>query len=157
PAPDKQRFSVDLGLSMAAREQPKTVPVDDYVRDELYPGYKPAFGSQPFVAGPVRPFSKAGNARYWLRASLHLSEGMGPASIALLDDAQPWGAQLGAEIVGVPPTRGSVNRLAGTHVYIGTIDVDTDWQIQARAARFGEYVGPVLADFDRYWGMRAAE
>ena len=49
-----------MGLSMA-QEQPKTVPVDDYVRDELYPGYKPAFGSQPFVAGLVRPFSKADN------------------------------------------------------------------------------------------------
>ena len=60
-----------------------------------------------------------------------------PASIATLDDAQTWGAQLGAEIVGVPPTRGSVNRLAGTHVYLGTIDVDTQWQVQARAARFG--------------------
>ncbi len=141
----------------SAREQPPIVPVDDYVRDELYPGYKPAFGSQPFVAGPVRPFSKADNARYWLRDSLHFSEGMVPASIALLDDAQTWGAQLGAEIVGVPPTKGSVNRLAGTHVYIGTIDVDTDWQMQARAARFGEYVTPILADFDRYWGMRAAE
>jgi phosphohistidine swiveling domain-containing protein len=133
------------------------VPVDDFVRDELYPGYTQEFGSQPFVAGPVRPFSTADNARYWLRDSLHFSEGMVPASIATLDDAQTWGAQLGAEIVGVPPTRGSVNRLAGTHVYIGTIDVDTQWQIQARAARFGEYVGPILADFDNYWAMRAAE
>lgn len=138
-------------------DSPRVFPVDEFVRDELYPGYRQAFGSQPFVAGPVRPFSKADNARYWLRDSLHFSEGMVPASIALLDDAQTWGAQLGAEIVGVPPTRGSVNRLAGTHVYIGTIDVDTDWQMQSRAARFGEYVSPILADFDRYWGMRAAE
>jgi pyruvate,water dikinase len=132
-------------------------PVDDFVREDLYPGYKQAFGSQPFVAGPVRPFSKADNARYWLRDSLHFSEGMVPASIATLDDAQTWGAQLGAEIVGVPPTRGSVNRLAGTHVYIGTIDVDTEWQVQARAARFGQYVSPILADFGSYWSMRAAE
>jgi phosphohistidine swiveling domain-containing protein len=142
---------------VAAQARPKIIPVDDFVRDELYPGYTQGFGTQPFVAGPVRPFSKADNARYWLRDSLHFSEGMVPASIALLDDAQTWGAQLGAEIVGVPPTRGSVNRLAGTHVYIGTIDVDTEWQIQARAARFGSYVGPILRDFDRYWAMRAAE
>jgi pyruvate,water dikinase len=132
-------------------------PVDDFVREELYPGYRQAFGSQPFVAGPVRPFSRADNERYWLRDSLHFSEGMVPASIATLDDAQTWGAQLGAEIVGVPPTRGSVNRLAGTHVYIGTIDVDTQWQVQARAARFGQYVSPILADFGSYWSMRAAE
>jgi pyruvate,water dikinase len=132
-------------------------PVDEFVREELYPGYKQAFGSQPFVAGPVRPFSLADNARYWLRDSLHFSEGMVPASIATLDDAQTWGAQLGAEIVGVPPTLGSVNRLAGTHVYIGTIDVGTQWQVQARAARFGQYVSPILADFESYWAMRAGE
>jgi phosphohistidine swiveling domain-containing protein len=132
-------------------------PVDEFVREELYPGYRQAFGSQPFVAGPVRPFSLADNERYWLRDSLHFSEGMVPASIATLDDAQTWGAQLGAEIVGVPPTRGSVNRLAGTHVYIGTIDVDTQWQVQARAARFGQYVSPILADFGSYWAMRAGE
>jgi pyruvate, water dikinase len=142
---------------VSGQANPKVFPVDDFVRDELYPGYKQAFGTQPYVADPVRPFSKADNAGYWLRDSLHFSEGMVPASVAFLDDAQTWGAQLGAEIVGVPPTRGSVNRLAGTHVYIGTIDVDTDWQIQARAARFGSYVEPILADFDRYWDMRAAE
>lgn len=142
---------------MSGQANPKVFPVDDFVRDELYPGYKQAFGTQPYVADPVRPFRKGDNAGYWLRDSLHFSEGMVPASVAFLDDAQTWGAQLGAEIVGVPPTRGSVNRLAGTHVYIGTIDVDTDWQIQARAARFGSYVEPILADFERYWGMRAAE
>ncbi|MGH3304133.1 MAG: PEP-utilizing enzyme [Streptosporangiaceae bacterium] len=149
--------SLEVTRSVAEQSGSKIIPVDDFVREELYPGYTPSFGSQPFVAGPLRPFSRADNARYWLRDSLHFSEGMVPASIAFLDDAQTWGAQLGAEIVGVPPTRGSVNRLAGTHVYLGTIDVDTDWQVQARAARFGTYVGPILADFDRYWAMRAGE
>ncbi|MGH3245962.1 MAG: PEP-utilizing enzyme [Trebonia sp.] len=138
-------------------DSPRVFPVDEFVRDELYPGYRQAFGSQPFVAGPVRPFSPADNERYWLRDSLHFSEGMVPASIATLDDAQTWGAQLGAEIVGVPPTLGSVNRLAGTHVYIGTIDTGTPWQIQARAARFGRYVSPILADFSTYWAARAGE
>jgi phosphohistidine swiveling domain-containing protein len=144
-------------LAVGAAEEARVVPVDDFVKEELYPGYKQEFGSQPFVAGPVRPFSVADNARYWLRDSLHFSEGMVPASIAFLDDAQTWGAQLGAEIVGVPPTRGSVNRLAGTHVYIGTIDVDTPWQVQARAARFGAYVTPILRDFGAYWAQRADE
>ena len=51
-------------------DAPRVVPVDDFVRDELYPGYQQPFGSQPFVAGPVRPFSRADNARYWLRARL---------------------------------------------------------------------------------------
>jgi pyruvate,water dikinase len=42
-------------------------------------------------------------------------------------------------------------------VYIGTIDVDTTWQMQARAARFGPYVTPILQDFGRYWASRAGE
>ena len=134
-------------------------PVDEFVQGRAVPGLpagvRLASRSWP---GAVRPFSPADNERYWLRDSLHFSEGMVPASIATLDDAQTWGAQLGAEIVGVPPTRGSVNRLAGTHVYIGTIDVDTQWQVQARAARFGQYVSPILADSARTGrcGRRAA-
>ena len=67
---------------MAAQEKPKVIPVDLFVRDELYPGYTQAFGARPFVAGPVRPFSKADNASYWLRDSLHFSAGMVPASTA---------------------------------------------------------------------------
>ena len=35
--------------------------------------------------------------------------------------------------------------------------MDTEWQVQARAARFGQYVTPILADFDSYWSMRAGE
>ncbi len=37
---------------MTAQEKPKVIPVDDFVRDELYPGYAQAFGTQLFVAGP---------------------------------------------------------------------------------------------------------
>jgi hypothetical protein len=73
---------------MGAAEKARVVPVDDFVREELYPGYKQAFGSQPFVAGPVRPFSLADNSRYRLRDSLHFSEGMVPASIAFLEATQ---------------------------------------------------------------------
>ncbi len=73
---------------MTALEKPKVIPVDDFIRAELYPGYAQAFGTQPFAAGPVRPFSKADNASYLLRDSLRFSEGMAPASIVLLGNAQ---------------------------------------------------------------------
>ena len=53
-------------------DPPRVFPVDDFVREELYPGYRQAFGSQPFVAGPLRPFSRADNERYWLRDSLQV-------------------------------------------------------------------------------------
>ena len=144
-------------MSVLGQSAPTVIPVDDYITEEMYPGYAPAFGSQPFVFEPVRPFTKADNRRYWLRDSLHFGRGMAPASIALMDDAQTWGTQLAADMVGVPPTLGMVNRLAGTHVYLGGIDVTSAWQIQARAARFGSFVEPILRDFDGYWTVREQE
>jgi phosphohistidine swiveling domain-containing protein len=140
-----------------AAETTTVVPVDEFVREELYPGYTPAFGTQPFVAEPVRPFQAADNRRFWFRDSLHFGTGMVPASIALLDDAQTWGTQLGAEIVGVPPTYGMVNRLAGTHVFLGALDVSSPWQIASRAERFTAYVAPILQDFEGYWGRYKRE
>jgi phosphohistidine swiveling domain-containing protein len=139
------------------KEKATIVPVDEFVRDELYPGYVPSFGSQPFVAEPVRPFTRADNGRFWFRDSLHFGRGMVPGSIALLDDAQTWGTQLAAEIVGVPPTHGFVNRLAGTHVYLGQVDVTSGWEIGARAARFTRFIGPILENFDEYWAAYEEE
>lgn len=133
------------------------VPIDEFVREEMYPGYVPRFGSQPFVTEPVQPFRRGDEHRFWFRDTLHFGTGMVPASIALLDDAQTWGTQLGAEIVGVPPSYGMVNRLAGTHVFLGALDVTSPWQTAARAERFGPYVGPILQDFDGYWGRYRAE
>ena len=136
---------------------PTVVPVDEFAREELYPGYVPRFGSQPFVVDPLRTFSPADNAQYWLKDSLHFGRGMVPGSIALLEDAQTWGTQLAVEVIGVPPTRGIVNRLAGTHVYIGGIPITSPWEIGWRASRFGTFAGPVLADFDGFWSAREAE
>lgn len=139
------------------KDTSSVIPVDEFVRDELYPGYTQEFGSQPFVVDPVRPFRKADNEQFWLRDSMHFGSGLVPASIALLEDAQTWGTQLGAEMVGVPTTKGMVNRLAGTHVYIGQIGVDSAWQMDARAARFSRFVSPILEDFQQYWARCAEE
>lgn len=136
---------------------PQLVPVDPYIRDELYPGYRQEFGRSPFVTEALRPFTAADNERFWFRDSVHFGLGMVPASIALMDDAQTWGTQLGAEIVGVPPSGGMVNRLAGTHVYLGERKITSQWQIGARAGRFARYAGPVLAEFDKVWSSYADE
>jgi len=39
---------------VTAQEKPKVIPVDNFVRDEQYPGYTQAFGTQPFVTSPVQ-------------------------------------------------------------------------------------------------------
>lgn len=38
---------------MTAQEKPKAIRAGDFIRDELYPGYAQAFGTQPFAAGPA--------------------------------------------------------------------------------------------------------
>lgn len=69
-------------------DSPRMFPVDEFVREELHPGYKEAFGSQPYVAGPVRPFSHPDNARYWLRApGTARAPGDSPASATPGDSA----------------------------------------------------------------------
>ncbi len=50
-------LTVEVRFGVTAQEKPKGIPVDDFIRDELHPGYAQAFGTQPFTAGPVRPFS----------------------------------------------------------------------------------------------------
>jgi hypothetical protein len=39
---------------VTAQEKPKVIPVDNFVRDEQDPADTQAFGTQPFVTGPVQ-------------------------------------------------------------------------------------------------------
>lgn len=133
------------------------IPLGEYADGDFYPGYEPRLESRPFLAEPLAPFTREDESRFWMRDSQHFSEGITPASMGLLEDAQTWGTQYGAEIVGIPPTAGMVNRIAGVHVYLGQCPITSPWQIGARAERFGAFAGPRLADFATYWAGYRAE
>ncbi|MDD7920029.1 PEP-utilizing enzyme [Actinomycetospora callitridis] len=133
------------------------IPLGEYADGDFYPGYEPRLESRPFLAEPLAPFTRDDESRFWMRDSQHFSEGITPASMGLLEDAQTWGTQYGAEIVGIPPTAGMVNRIAGVHVYLGQCPITSPWQIGARAERFGAFAGPRLADFATYWAGYRAE
>ena len=144
---------------MTTTEQSKqsVIPLGEYADADFYPGYEPRLESRPFLAEPLAPFTRADEGRFWMRDSQHFAEGITPASMALLEDAQTWGTQYGAEIVGIPPTAGMVNRIAGVHVYLGQCPITSPWQIGTRAERFGAFAGPRLADFEGYWAGYRAE
>ena len=127
------------------------IPLDRFTDHELYPGYEPRLDARPYIAEPLAVFGKHDEHRFWLRDSMHFGEGLTPASIALLEDAQTWGTQIGAEVTGIPPTAGMVNRLAGVHVYLGQVPVTSQWEMGARARRFGPMLAAKLADFPAYW------
>ena len=133
------------------------IPLGEYADGDFYPGYEARLESRPFLAEPLAPFTRADEGRFWMRDSQHFAEGITPASMGLLEDAQTWGTQYGAEIVGIPPTAGMVNRIAGVHVYLGQCPITSPWQIGARAERFGAFAGPRLADFATYWAGYRAE
>ncbi|MHC1558119.1 PEP-utilizing enzyme [Actinomycetospora sp. C-140] len=133
------------------------IPLGEYADADFYPGYEPRLESRPFLAEPLAPFTRADEGRFWMRDSQHFAEGITPASMALLEDAQTWGTQYGAEIVGIPPTAGMVNRIAGVHVYLGQCPITSAWQMGTRADRFGAFAAPRLADFEGYWAGYRAE
>ena len=80
----------------------------------VLPGLRARPRVHPWVTDPLGPFQPADNDAFWFRAGLHFGGGIAPASVALLDDAQTLGTQTAAEIVGVPPSKGSVDRFIGT-------------------------------------------
>jgi pyruvate,water dikinase len=142
---------------MALAAQATIVPVDEFVTDELYPGYRHTLESHPFVIEPLKTFSKADETHFWALDAIHFGHGLVPASIRTTEDAFSWGTQLAAENIGLPPGRGLRFRLGGTHVYMSPIAVDSEWQMQWRGARFGRFLGYFLDNFEEIWSARAQE
>jgi pyruvate,water dikinase len=142
---------------MSVAAQATLVPVDEFITEELYPGYQQTFESNPFVIEPLKTFSKADESHFWALDAIHFGHGLVPASIRTTEDAFSWGTQLAAENIGLPPGRGLRFRLGGTHVYMSPIDVASGWQIQWRGARFGRFLAQFLDNFEEIWTARAAE
>jgi len=53
------------------------VPVDEFVTDEWYPGFKPALDHAGWVVEPFRTFSKADEERFWF-LDFHWPRGLTP-------------------------------------------------------------------------------
>ena len=74
-------------MSVLGQSAPTVIPVDDSITEEMYPGYAPAFGSQPFVFEPVRPFA---GGRHGARSVGRRSRpGFGGAGIVALGSVRP--------------------------------------------------------------------
>ncbi|MQA10191.1 MAG: hypothetical protein GEU98_16885 [Pseudonocardiaceae bacterium] len=140
-----------MSQEAAVSESGHVIPIDQFIGREFYPGYEPRLDARPYVAEPLALFGKHDEDRFWLRDTMHFGEGLTPASIALLEDAQTWGTQLGAEMTGIPPTAGMVNRLAGVHVYISQVPITSEWLMAARERRFGPLLAEKMTDFAAYW------
>jgi len=97
-------------------------PVDEFVTEEWYPGFKPAYDHAPWIVDPVNTFQKKDEETFWF-LDFHWPRGMTPMGMIWNEDGYNWGTQLAAESLPLPPGRGITTRFAGTHIYASSIPV----------------------------------
>jgi pyruvate,water dikinase len=132
------------------------VPVDEYVADEWYPGFTPAYDHAPWVVEPVRPFQKEDESRFWY-LDFHWPRGLTPMGFVWNEDGYAWGTQLAAESLPLPPGHGIAVRMAGTHTYGGEIPVRSRQEMAARTRRFAEALPAFVSGFGQLWEKRRDE
>ena len=67
--------------------------VDEYINDEWYPGYKPAYAQGPVAVEAIDTFKKEDEARFWFM-DFHWPRGLSPMGLIFLEDGYSWATQL---------------------------------------------------------------
>ncbi|MEP6842334.1 MAG: PEP-utilizing enzyme [Pseudolysinimonas sp.] len=128
-----------------------TVPytIQDFVTDEFYPGYVPAFGHGLANIDPIRPFRSSDESGFWL-AEGHWPRGITPLGYSCIE-ACAWGTQWAAQALSIPTGKGLAARMAATHVYNSEVPVTSAWEQQSRAARAALTFPTRIAGFPEEW------
>lgn len=129
---------------------PTVVPVDEFVSEEWYPGFKPDYHHAPWVVDPVDSFNKEDEAQFWY-LDFHWPRGLTPMGMVWNEDGYNWGTQLAAETMPLPPGRGITTRMAGTHLYGSAIPVTDPLEIQQRTRRLERFLPGFLESFEDIW------
>ena len=133
------------------------IPVDDYVSDEWYPGFKQEMFDQPWAIEQTRPLRKEDESRFWF-LDFHWPRGFTPMGAATwCEDGYCWGTQYAAETLPLPPGKGFVGRLAGTHLYGTAMPVTNPRELAARGKRLGRTLPGFLANFAENWAVARDE
>ncbi len=132
------------------------IPLDEYISEEWYPGFTPAFDHAPFYVEPFQTFTKEDEKRFWF-LDFHWPRGLTPLALIWNEDGYAWGTQSAAENLPLPPGRGLSVRIAGVHTYASPIDIESGFEIGERAGRMGPYLGNFIANFDEIWADRRDE
>jgi len=132
------------------------VPLDEFISDEWYPGFRPEYLDSPFVVERFGRFTKADEQRFWF-LDFHWPRGLTPLGLLWNADGYSWGSQLAAEQMPLPPGHGIAQRMAGTHTYATAIPVTSSYEIGVRTERMRGYLPGFLRDFETLWAQRVAE
>ncbi len=135
---------------------PNIVPVDEFVTEEWYPGFKPGYDYTFWATEAMNTFSKKDEERFWF-LDFHWPRGLSPMGLVFLHDCYAWGTQLAAQSLPLPPGKGIVQRLGGTHVYASEVPVGSDWEVGFRAERIGRNLPGYLERFPDIWAERVWE
>ena len=138
-----------LGDAMAT-----VIPVDEFITDEWYPGFKPGYTHAPWYIDPVQTFRKEDEENFWF-LDFHWPRGLTPMGLIWNEDGYNWSSQLAAEQMPLPPGRGITCRLGGTHTYGSPLPVTDVREIGQRARRLERMLPPFLQNFDEIWGAHA--
>ena len=132
------------------------IPVDEFITDEWYPGFKPGYTHAPWYIDPVQTFRKEDEENFWF-LDFHWPRGLTPMGLIWNEDGYNWSSQLAAEQMPLPPGRGITCRLGGTHTYGSPLPVTDVREIGQRARRLERMLPPFLQNFDEIWGHMREE
>src|SRR5690348_15158152 len=132
------------------------IPVDEFISDEWYPGFKPGYTHAPWYIDPVQTFRKEDEENFWF-LDFHWPRGLTPMGLIWNEDGYNWSSQLAAEQMPLPPGRGITCRLGGTHTYGSPLPVTDVREIGQRAKRLERMLPPFLQNFDEIWGHMREE
>ncbi len=132
------------------------IPVDEFITDEWYPGFKPGYTHAPWYIDPVQTFRKEDEENFWF-LDFHWPRGLTPMGLIWNEDGYNWASQLAAEQMPLPPGRGITCRLGGTHTYGSPLPVNDVREIGQRARRLERALPPFLQNFDEIWGHMREE
>jgi len=132
------------------------IPVDEFISDEWYPGFKPSYTHAPWYVDPVQTFRKEDEENFWF-LDFHWPRGLTPMGLIWNEDGYNWASQLAAEQMPLPPGRGITCRLGGTHTYGSALPVNDPREIGQRARRLEHSLPPFLQNFDDIWGRMREE
>jgi phosphohistidine swiveling domain-containing protein len=132
------------------------IPVDEFITDEWYPGFKPGYLHAPWYVDPVQTFRKEDEESFWF-LDFHWPRGLTPMGLIWNEDGYNWASQLAAEQMPLPPGRGITCRLGGTHTYGSAIAVNDPREIGQRARRLEHSLPAFLQGFEDIWGRMREE
>jgi pyruvate,water dikinase len=110
-------------------------------------------GTYPGARG-VRPFAGADDETFWV-LDFHAPQGLTPLGLSVVEIVTRASRQA-ADAVPMPGTRGLVERVAGSHVYVSLLRVDPE-DAADRAVHAAERLPALLSEPHRAWERVAAE